>query len=65
MNKTSAGLIEFMKRKGLTPSGNSKVDVQTCKELEFFPVYKKVIKNEIHGQQSENSKTHFTYNVKA
>lgn len=40
MNKTSTGLIEFMKRKGLTPSGNSKVDVQTCKELKLFPNYR-------------------------
>lgn len=46
MNKTSKGLIEFMRRKGLTPSGYSKVDVQTCKDLELFPVYKKESKDD-------------------
>ena len=40
MNKTSKGLIEFMKRKGLKPSGDSKVDIQTCRKLKLFPFYK-------------------------
>ena len=39
MNKTSKGLMEFMKRKGLTPSGDSKVDIKTCRELKLFPFY--------------------------
>jgi hypothetical protein len=37
---TSQGLMDFMSRKGLTPTGNRKIDMQTCKELELFPVYK-------------------------
>ena len=37
---TSKGLIDFMVRKGLTPTGSRKIDIQTCKDLELFPVYK-------------------------
>lgn len=28
-----------MKRKGLKPSGDSKIDIKTCKEFKLFPVY--------------------------
>ena len=45
MNKTSKGLIEFMKRKGLKPSGDSKVDIETCRELRLFRNYKKESSN--------------------
>lgn len=41
MNKTSKGLIEFMERKGLTPSGSREIDIQTCKRLKLFPFYNK------------------------
>lgn len=44
MNKkgelTSQGLVDFMIRNNLTPTGTRKIDMQTCKDLGLFPVYK-------------------------
>ncbi len=37
---TSKGLIDFILRKVLTPTGSRKIDIQTCKDLELFPAYK-------------------------
>ena len=39
MNKTAKGVIECMKRKGLKPSGDSKVDIETGREVKLFPLY--------------------------
>ena len=39
IKKTSPGLIEFMKRKGLEPTGDSKTDIQTCRDKGLFPKY--------------------------
>ena len=37
IKKTSPGLMEFMKRKGLDSTGDSKTDMKTCRDKGLFP----------------------------